>query len=62
MLVDNVPASFVVNWKLGVVSFDGVVIGVTCSKVGAVVSITKSGNIKLPALPDASVTVIVFPD
>ncbi len=55
-----VPASVVENEKFGVVSFVGVVTGVTTASVGAVVSIVNDGTDNgVEAFPTASVTVIV---
>ncbi len=55
-----VPASVVENEKFGVVSFVGVVTGVTTASVGAVVSIVKDGTVNaVDGFPAASVTVTV---
>ena len=55
-----VPASVVEKVKSGVVSFPGVVTGVTTASVGAVVSIVNDGTCKTALVfPAASVTVIV---
>jgi hypothetical protein len=55
-----VPASVVEKVKSGVVSFPGVVTGVTTASIGAVVSIVNDGTCNTELVfPAASVTVIV---